>query len=78
VLFQTLSFITGPKKNGYLLTEDPDEYLDGFGHQKFIISYPWLSAEEIRRVADEILKSYYLSFLHSNCSEESFQPKQLK
>jgi len=49
------------KKNGYLVTEDPNEYLDEQGHQKSVVSYPWLSAEEIVRAVDDILKDYYLS-----------------
>jgi len=49
------------KKNGYLLTDDPNEYLDEQGHQKAIISYPWLTAEEIVQKVDGILKEYYLS-----------------
>jgi radical SAM superfamily enzyme YgiQ (UPF0313 family) len=49
------------ERNGYLLTEDPDEYLDEYGHQKSIISYPWLTAEEITRAVDDILKSYYMN-----------------
>ncbi len=44
-----------------LLTEDPNDYLDGDGHQKAIISYPWLSSEEITRAVDEILKDYYMT-----------------
>jgi len=50
------------KKNGYLITEDPDEYLDEHGHQKSIISYPWLTAEEVTKAVDEILKDYYMNF----------------
>ena len=49
------------KENGYLLTNDPNEYLDEQGHQKTIISYPNLSSEEITKAVDEILKEYYLS-----------------
>ncbi len=49
------------KENGYLITEDPNEYLDERGHQKSIISYPQLSSQEIRETVDGILKSYYLS-----------------
>ena len=49
------------KENGYLITEDPNEYLDERGHQKSIISYPQLSSQEIREAVDGILKSYYLS-----------------
>ena len=43
------------------LINDPNEYLDEQGHQKAIISYPNLSAEEITKAVDEILKEYYLS-----------------
>ena len=49
------------KDNGYLVTEDPNDYLDERGHQKSIISYPDLSSDEIRESVDGILKSYYLS-----------------
>lgn len=48
-------------KHGYLLTEDPNEYLDEQGHQKSIVSYHWLTADEIVREVDRILKEYYLS-----------------
>lgn len=49
------------KTNGYLLTDDPNEYLDEQGHQKSIMSYPQLTAGDIARTADNILKEYYLS-----------------
>lgn len=49
------------RENGYLLTEDPNEYLDEEGHQKAVISYPELTNEEMVREADKILKDYYLS-----------------
>jgi len=49
------------KANGYLTTEDPNEYLDEHGHQKSIVSYPGLSAPEIRQAVDRILRDYYLS-----------------
>jgi anaerobic magnesium-protoporphyrin IX monomethyl ester cyclase len=49
------------KENRYLLINNPDEYLDGQGHQKAIISYPNLSSEEITKAVDEILKDYYMS-----------------
>ncbi len=49
------------KENGYLLTDDPNEYLDEQGHQKAIISYPGLTNEEIVKEVDKILKGYYVS-----------------
>jgi len=49
------------KSNGYLLTDDPNEYLDDHGHQKSIVSYPWLSSQEVTITVDKILKGYYFS-----------------
>jgi radical SAM superfamily enzyme YgiQ (UPF0313 family) len=49
------------KQNGFLTTDDPNEYLDERGHQKSIVSYPELSSGEIRQAVDGILKNYYLS-----------------
>ncbi|MFX0134624.1 MAG: radical SAM protein [Candidatus Hodarchaeota archaeon] len=48
-------------RNGYLITTDPSEYLDDDGHQKSVVSFPWLSNEEITKEIDNILKEYYLS-----------------
>jgi len=49
------------RENGHFVTDDPNEYLDEDGHQKSVVSYPWLSNEEITRAVDEILRDYYLS-----------------
>jgi radical SAM superfamily enzyme YgiQ (UPF0313 family) len=49
------------EKNGHLTATNPDDYLDEGGHQKSIVSYPWLSAEEIAKAVDDILKEYYIS-----------------
>ncbi len=49
------------RENGYLLTDDPNEYLDEQGHQKAIISYPGLANEEMVKEVDKILKGYYMS-----------------
>ena len=49
------------KKNGFLITDNPNYYLDDQGHQKSIISYPSLSAEDINRYVDQILREYYFS-----------------
>jgi len=59
--FPGTEFYEWCKKNEYLLTDDPNEYLDSEGHQKAIISYPWLTAEEITSMVDGILKGYYMS-----------------
>jgi anaerobic magnesium-protoporphyrin IX monomethyl ester cyclase len=59
--FPGTEFYNWCKGNGYLLTDDPNEYLDGEGHQKAIISYPALNNEEMVQEANEILRGYYLS-----------------
>ena len=59
--FPGTEFYVWCKKNGYLLTDDPNEFLDGQGHQKAIISYPELTSEEMVKEVDEMLKGYYLS-----------------
>ncbi len=59
--FPGTEFYKWCKNNNYLVTEDPNEYLDKDGHQKSIISYPWLTAEEITKEVNDILKKYYLS-----------------
>lgn len=48
-------------ENDYMLTKDPNEYLDQTGHQKSIVTFPNLSSEEMTRIADEMLRTYYLS-----------------
>jgi radical SAM superfamily enzyme YgiQ (UPF0313 family) len=59
--FPGTEFYEWAQKNRYLLTDNPDEYLDSQGHQKAILSYPWLSAKEITLNVDQILKDYYVS-----------------
>ena len=59
--FPGTEFYDWCRENGYLLTDDPNEYLDDQGHQKAVVSYPWLSAEEITAAVDGILKEYYVS-----------------
>jgi anaerobic magnesium-protoporphyrin IX monomethyl ester cyclase len=59
--FPGTEFYKWAKNEGYLITEDPNEYLDENGHQKSVISYPWLSAEDITKSVDEILREYYMS-----------------
>jgi radical SAM superfamily enzyme YgiQ (UPF0313 family) len=49
------------KQNGYLKVEDPVDYPDEHGHQKSVINYPSLSAEEIQQAVNRMLVKYYLS-----------------
>jgi len=59
--FPGTEFYDWAKNNGYLVTNDLNEYLDEYGRQKSVVSYPWLSAEEITNAVDDILRDYYLS-----------------
>jgi radical SAM superfamily enzyme YgiQ (UPF0313 family) len=54
-------FYQWAKENGYLLSEDPEAHLDEAGHQRAVVSYPELSAEEMVKEVDKTLRSYYLS-----------------
>jgi len=56
-------FYEWAKSHGYLTIQDDsfEDYLDEKGHQKCLVSYPDLSAEEIVQAVDETLKSYYMS-----------------
>ena len=59
--FPGTEFYDWCQKNGFLITDDPNEYLDENGHQKAIVSYPEITNEEINEAVNGILKSYYLS-----------------
>ena len=59
--FPGTEFYQWAKDSGYLLTDNPNEYLDEQGHQKAIISYPELTAEEMVKAVDEMLKGYYIT-----------------
>jgi radical SAM superfamily enzyme YgiQ (UPF0313 family) len=59
--FPGTEFYEWCRGKGYLLTDDPNEYLDAQGHQKAIVSYPELTNEEMVKEVDEILKGYYMS-----------------
>lgn len=50
------------KENGYLLIDNPIEYLDENGYQRSIVFYPDLSNTEILSAANSILKDYYMSY----------------
>jgi radical SAM superfamily enzyme YgiQ (UPF0313 family) len=59
--FPGTEFYEWARNKGYLITEDPNEYLDKDGHQRSIVSYPWLTSEEITKSVDTILREYYFS-----------------
>lgn len=49
------------KEKGYLLTENWSEWLDESGRLRFLVSYPNLSAEEMKKLRDEITFKFYSS-----------------
>ena len=49
------------KKNNYILTEKWDDWLDDDGRLKFLVNYPNLSAEEMKKLRDEITIKFYKS-----------------
>jgi len=59
--FPGTEFYQWLKESGFLVTDDANEYLDKYGHQKSVVSYPQLSSEEIAKYVNEILRKYYLS-----------------
>jgi radical SAM superfamily enzyme YgiQ (UPF0313 family) len=48
------------KENGYLITENFDEWVDENGQQKCVIAYPDLSKREIEKALRDSLVSSYL------------------
>ena len=59
--FPGTEFYNWCRAGGFLLTDNPDEYLDDEGHQKAIISYPELSKDEMVCEVSKILREYYVS-----------------
>jgi anaerobic magnesium-protoporphyrin IX monomethyl ester cyclase len=59
--FPGTEFYKWCEENGFLIADNPNEYLDESGHQKAIISYSQLNNREMVNEVDSILKNYYLS-----------------
>jgi radical SAM superfamily enzyme YgiQ (UPF0313 family) len=59
--FPGTQFYHWARERGYLLADDPENYLDDQGHQRSVVTYPWLDAGEIATCVDRILRDYYLS-----------------
>ena len=49
------------QENGYLITENFDEWLDGDGQQRCVISYPNLSPDEMKNALKKAVTTYYLN-----------------
>ncbi len=61
VPFPGTKFYEYCKENGYLKTENYDMWLDELGRLSFIVSYPQLSNEEIKKCVSKMMQRYYTS-----------------
>ena len=59
VPFPGTEFYEWAKTKGYLKTEDPDAWLDETGQLGFLIDYPHLSAEELKKMRDKLTLEFY-------------------
>ncbi|MEO0281488.1 MAG: radical SAM protein [candidate division WOR-3 bacterium] len=64
VPFPGTEFYEWAKKNGYLVTEDWNQWLDSNGRLRCLVSYPWLTADEIDKLRDKLMLSFYLNPKH--------------
>lgn len=64
VPFPGTEFYEWAKTNGYLVTEKWDEWLDKNGRLRCLVSYPWLTAEEIDKLRDKLMLSFYTNPKH--------------
>jgi len=61
VPFPGTEFYNWVKEKGYLLVNSWDKWLDENGQLDFIVSYPNLSSEKIRRMKDKLFVKFYTS-----------------
>jgi radical SAM superfamily enzyme YgiQ (UPF0313 family) len=59
VPFPGTEFYDWVKTNNYLKTDDPDDWLDKSGQLGFLIDYPNLSAEELKKMRDKLMVEFY-------------------
>ncbi|MEM5782668.1 MAG: magnesium-protoporphyrin IX monomethyl ester oxidative cyclase, partial [Candidatus Aenigmatarchaeota archaeon] len=52
------------KQNEYLVTEDFDKWIDSNGQLDFLINYPNLSTEELKKIRDKLMLKFYFSPKH--------------
>jgi radical SAM superfamily enzyme YgiQ (UPF0313 family) len=64
VPFPGTEFYNWCKQNGYLVTEDFSKWLDSNGQLDFLVSYPNLSREEMRKIRDKLMIEFYFSPKH--------------
>jgi radical SAM superfamily enzyme YgiQ (UPF0313 family) len=59
VPFPGTEFYDWAKQNGYLKSEDPDAWLDETGQLGYLIDYPDLPSEELRKMRDKLTLEFY-------------------
>jgi radical SAM superfamily enzyme YgiQ (UPF0313 family) len=52
------------KQNNYLITEDFDKWLDSNGQLDFLLSYPNLTSDEMKKIRDKLTIRFYTSPKH--------------
>ena len=62
--FPGTEFYQWAKQNGYLLTENYNEWLDENGRLRCIVSYPGLTAAEIEALREHLMLRFYLRPKH--------------
>jgi radical SAM superfamily enzyme YgiQ (UPF0313 family) len=61
VPFPGTEFYEWCKKNGYLVTEDFNKWLDSNGKLNYLVNYPNLTSEEIKKIRDKLMIRFYTS-----------------
>lgn len=64
VPFPGTEFYDWVKENGYLRAKSWDDWLDENGQLDSIVSYPWLTNKEIKKLRDQFTVKFYLSPKH--------------
>lgn len=79
VPFPGTGFYQWAKNNGYLVTEDYSKWLNEDGYLNCLVSYPYATPQEIRKLRDHLMSRYYFSFTYifktflSNLSWQEFK-----
>ena len=59
VPFPGTEFYDWCKERGYLITEDPDRWLDENGQLDFLVDYPNLKHDELKKLRDKMMIEFY-------------------
>lgn len=64
VPFPGTEFYKWAKENGYLITEDYSNWLNGDGYLNCLVDYPYADHREIEKLRDNLMSKYYFSFAY--------------